>query len=200
MQWYVILISVATTGAFGWFALELVGRPIRNFFDLRRSVRHQMPFLANVAAPQPRETCVTSEQIRQYDTDLKNAREAQRILRDLASQMLAFAESERAACIAIRPFGFDPSSAGSGLIGLSNTLDRRGTDRAGGASGDRSTSGLEELPAIHGQSPCMVKRKANARTVNRSMPPCRGYRGSRCFGRAAGPSPDFRQRSRSASA
>ena len=129
MQWYVILVSVATTGAFGWFALELVGRPIRNFFDLRRSVR-QMLFLANVAAPQPRETCVTSEQIRQYDTDLKNARETQRILRDLASQMLAFAESERAACIAIRPFGFDPSSAGSGLIGLSNTLDRHGTDRA----------------------------------------------------------------------
>lgn len=129
MQWYVILVSVATIGAFGWFALELVGRPIRNFFDLRRTVRHQMLFLANVAAPQPRETCVTSEQIRQYDTDLKNACEAQRILRDLASQMLAFAESERPACIAIRPFGFDPSSAGSGLIGLSNTLDRHGTDR-----------------------------------------------------------------------
>jgi hypothetical protein len=129
MQWYVILVSVATIGAFGWFALELVGRPIRNFFDLRRTVRQQMPFLANVAAPQPRETCVTSEQIRQYDTDLKNAREAQRVLRDLASQMLAFAESERPACIAIRPFGFDPSSAGSGLIGLSNTLDRHGTDR-----------------------------------------------------------------------
>jgi hypothetical protein len=44
--------------------------------------------------------------------------------------MLAFAESERAACVAIRPFGFDPSSAGSSLIGLSNTLDRQGTDRA----------------------------------------------------------------------
>ena len=130
MQWYVIIISVATTGAFGWFALELIGRPIRSFFDLRRSVRHQMLSLANVPTP-PRETCVTSEQIRQYDTDLRNAREAQRILRDLASQMLAFAESERAACIAIRPFGFDPSSAGSGLIGLSNTLDRHGTDRTG---------------------------------------------------------------------
>jgi hypothetical protein len=131
MQWYVIFISVATIGAFGWFALELIGRPIRRFFDLRQSVHHQMLFLANVPAPQPRETCVTSEQIRQYDIDLKNAREAQRTLRDLASQMLAFAESERAACIAIRPFGFDPSSAGRGLIGLSNTLDRQGNDRAG---------------------------------------------------------------------
>jgi hypothetical protein len=130
MQWYVILVSVATTGAFGWFALELIGRPIRSFFDLRRPVRRQMLYLATVPTPQPRETCVTSEQIRQYDTDLKNVREAQRILRDLASQMLAFAESERAACIAIRPFGFDPSAAGHGLIGLANALNRHGPDRA----------------------------------------------------------------------
>jgi hypothetical protein len=86
--------------------------------------------LADVPTPQARETCVTSEQIRQYDKDLKNAREAQRILRDLASQMLAFGESETAARIAIRPFGFDPSAAGNGLIKLSNTLDRHGPDRA----------------------------------------------------------------------
>jgi hypothetical protein len=130
MQWYVIFISVATTGALAWFALELVGRPVRKFFDLRRTVRQQMLVLADVPTPQARETCVTSEQIRQYDRDLKKAREAQGALRDLASQMLAFAESERAACLAIRPFGFDPSSAGSGLIKLANALDRHGTDRA----------------------------------------------------------------------
>jgi len=130
MQWYVILLSVATAGAFGWFALELLGRPVRKFFDLRRSVRDQMLALANVPTPQPRETCVTSGQIRQYDSDLKRARAAQRILRDSASRMLAFAESERAACIAIKPFGFDPSSAGNGLIALSNTLDRHRVDGA----------------------------------------------------------------------
>jgi hypothetical protein len=129
MQWYLNLIIVAATGAFGWFALELVGRPIRNFFDVRQLVRDQM-HLANVAVPQPRETCVSSAQIRQYDTDLKVAREAQRILHDLGSQMLAFSESETAACIAIRPFGFDPSAAGRSLIDLSNTLDRYGADRA----------------------------------------------------------------------
>ena len=130
MQWYVIFISVATTGAFAWFALELVGRPVRKFFDLRRSVQHQLVALADVPTPQARETCVTSEQIRQYDRDLKKAREAQGILRDLASQMLAFAESERAACIAIRPLGFDPSSAGSSLIKLAHALDRHGPERA----------------------------------------------------------------------
>jgi hypothetical protein len=129
MQWYLNLITVAATGAFGWFALELVGRPIRKFFDLRRLVRHQM-HLANVTVPQPRETCVSSAQIQQYDQHLKDVRDAQRILRDLASQMLAFSQSETAACVAIRPLGFDPSSAGRSLISLSNTLDRHGADRA----------------------------------------------------------------------
>ena len=130
MQWYVYLLTIAATGAFVWFAFEFLGRPIRNFFDLRRSVRDQMLLLGNVPAPQPRETCVTSEQIRRYDIELKNVREAQRALRHLGSQMLAFAESETAACIAIKPFGFDPSLAGRSLIDLSNTLDRYGTDRA----------------------------------------------------------------------
>lgn len=130
MVWYVILISVATAGAVAWFAFELVGRPVRKFFDLRQSVRHHMLSLAEVPTPQARETCVTSEQIRRYDADLKKAREAQRILRDLASRMLAFAESERAACIAIRPFGLDASAAGSGLAKLANALDRHGPERA----------------------------------------------------------------------
>ena len=44
--------------------------------------------------------------------------------------MLAFGESEPAACIVIKPLGFDPFIAGRNLIGLSNTLDRYGTDRA----------------------------------------------------------------------
>jgi hypothetical protein len=130
MQWYVIILCLATTGASAWLALELVGRPIRKFFDLRRSVRHHILSLANVPTPQARETCVTSEQIRQYDRDLKTAREAQRALNDLASQMLAFAGREKAACMAIRPFGLEVSAAGSGLMKLANALDRHGPERA----------------------------------------------------------------------
>ena len=57
-------------------------------------------------------------------------REAQRILRELGSHLLAFGESEPAACIVIKPFGFDPFIAGRNLMGLSNTLDRYGADRA----------------------------------------------------------------------
>ena len=131
MQWYVIFISIVAIGAVGWLALEMIGRPVRKFLDLRRSVRDQFPLLAEVPAPQPRETCVTSAQIRQYDADLKTAREAQRVLREFASRMLAFAGNERAACIAIKPLGLDPAAAGNGMTGLANVLDRRGVDRAG---------------------------------------------------------------------
>jgi hypothetical protein len=130
MQWYVNLVVVAATGALGWLALELIGRPIRTFYDIRRQVLQQMPILANVSPPKPRETVSTFQEIQEYDAALKNMREGQRILRDLGTQILAFGESEFVARLVIAQLGFDPVAAGRGLIGLSNTFDRYGADRA----------------------------------------------------------------------
>jgi hypothetical protein len=130
MQWYVNLVTIAAAGVLGWIGLEFLGKPIRAFFDLRDQVRAQLLLLANVAPPKPRETISTSLEIQQYDVALKAGREAQRILRDLGSQMLAFSESEIAACNGIATFGFDAVAAGRGLIALSNTYYRNMTDRA----------------------------------------------------------------------
>src|SRR5256886_8414742 len=130
MQWYVNLITIAAAGALGWIVLEFLGKPIRAFFELRDQVRAQLLLLANVAPPKPRETISTSLEIQQCDMALKAGREAQRILRDLGSQMLAFSESEIAACNGIATFGFDAVAAGRGLIALSNTCYRNRTDRA----------------------------------------------------------------------
>jgi hypothetical protein len=130
MQWYVNLVTIAGAGALGWIVLEFLGNPLRAFFDLRDQVRAQLLLLANVAPPKPRETISTSLEIQQYDVALKAGREAQRILRDLGSQMLAFSESEIAACNGIATFGFDAVAAGRGLIALSNTYYRNMTDRA----------------------------------------------------------------------
>src|SRR6266478_857008 len=44
--------------------------------------------------------------------------------------MIAFSESEIAACNGIATFGFDAVAAGRGLIALSNTYYRNMTDRA----------------------------------------------------------------------
>src|SRR5438876_8908555 len=130
MQWYVNLVTIAAAGALGWIVLAFLGKPIRAFFDLRDQVRAQLLLLTNVAPPKPRETISTSLEIQQYDMALKAGREAQRILRDLGSQMLAFSESEIAACNGIVMFGFDAVAAGRGLIALSNTYYRNMTDRA----------------------------------------------------------------------
>ena len=128
MQWYVSLVTIAAAGVLGWIVLELLGKPIRAFFDLRDQVRAQLLLLAML---KPRETISTSLEIRQYDMALKAGREAQRILRDLGSQMLAFSESEIAACNWIAAFGFDAVAAGRGLIALSNINYRSRADCAG---------------------------------------------------------------------
>src|SRR2546425_6640093 len=127
MQWYVNLVTIAGAGALGWIVLEFLGKPVRAFRD---QVRAQLLLLTNVGSPKPRETISTSLEIQQYDVALKAGREAQRILRDLGSQMLAFSESEIAACNGIVTFGFDAVAAGRGLIALSNTYYRNMTDRA----------------------------------------------------------------------
>ena len=130
MQWYVNLVTIAAAGVLGWIVLEFLAKPIRAFFALRDRVRAQLLLVANVAPPKPRETISTSLEIQQYDVAVKAGREASRILRDLGSQMLAFSESEIAACNGIATFGFDAVAAGRGLIALSNTCYRNRTDRA----------------------------------------------------------------------
>jgi hypothetical protein len=130
MQWYVNLVTIAAAGVLGWIVLEFLAKPIRAFFALRDQVRAQLLLLANAAPPKPRETISTSLEIQQYDAALKAGREAQRILRDLGSQMLAFSESEIAACNGIATFGFDAVAAGRGLIALSHTYYHNMTDRA----------------------------------------------------------------------
>src|SRR6266436_184014 len=131
MQWYLNLVTIAGAGALGWIVLEFLGKPVRAFFDLRDQVRAQLLLLAIVAPPKPRETVSTSLEIRQYDMALKAGRKAQRMLRDLGSQMLAFSEIEIAARNWIAAFGFDAVAAGRGLIALSNINYRSRADCAG---------------------------------------------------------------------
>src|SRR5271156_841784 len=42
-------------GAIGWLALEFLGRPIRDFFDLRRRVRTEMLKFEHVSLPRDRD-------------------------------------------------------------------------------------------------------------------------------------------------
>jgi len=131
MQWYVCLIAISAALVLSWVAMELLWRPMRSFIGLRRKVLEQMLVFGSVSLPKPRETAVSSREIREHDQAMRNVREAQRIFHDLGSQLLAFGENERAACIAMGLFGLNIIPAGRGLIDLSDAYSRPEIDRAG---------------------------------------------------------------------
>ena len=154
MQWYVFLITISATAVLGWVALELLGRPIRAFFELRRKVLEQLLVLGNIALPKPRETAVSSRDIREYDQAVRNVREAQRVFRDLGSQLLAFGENEPAARNALVAMGLNLVAAGSGLIGRSVAYSRTDTDRAGlRIQIERALRSTDAAPAASRQRP-----------------------------------------------
>ena len=131
MQWYVYLITISATVFLGWTAIELLGRPLRAWLSLRRSILEQILALEGILLPKPRETAVSSREIREYDQAIRKVKEAQRIFSNLGSQLLAFGENESVICAAMGFFGFKIAAAGSGLISLSEAYSQADSDRAG---------------------------------------------------------------------
>ena len=129
MQWYVCLISISASAVLGGFVFELLGQPIRAFFGLRRIILEQMRVLGNISLPKPRETAVSSRQIREYDQAVRNVRKAQRIFRNLGFRLLAFGENEPVTRNALGLLGFNLVAAGSELIELSEAYPRPDSDR-----------------------------------------------------------------------
>jgi hypothetical protein len=154
MQWYVYLITISATAVLGWFAFELLGRPIRAFFELRRKIVKQMLVLGNISLPKPRETAVSSREIREYNQAARNVREAQRIIRNLGFRLLAFGENEPATRNALGLLGLNLVTAGSGLIKLSEAYSRPDIDRAGLRSQiEKALRVTEATPATSSQRP-----------------------------------------------
>jgi hypothetical protein len=61
---------------------------------------------------------------------MRKLREAERIFRDLGSQLLAFRESEPTLCAIVRLFGLDVVTAGNRLNDLAETYSRFGPECA----------------------------------------------------------------------
>ena len=129
MQWYVDIVTILAAVILGCIALGLLGLPIRTLVALRRYVLEQMLILESITPPQPRELAVTSHQISEYNHAVKNVREAQRALRDLGYQLLAFAENEPAAYNLLGLAGLDVAEAGDRLIELSRSYSEFHIDR-----------------------------------------------------------------------
>ena len=104
MESYVYLTTILATVFLAWVLLELLGRPIRALFELRRKVLEQLLVRGNIPLPKPRETAVSSREIHEYDQAMRNAREAQRVFSELGSRLLSFSENEPGACKAVAAF------------------------------------------------------------------------------------------------
>ena len=122
---YTLLIGFLG-GVFGALITDFVRTPYRQFFTLRTEIRQEMLRLDNVRVPD------ASWRVPTYTEDtlekmLSPIQEAQATLRSLGTRMIAFAETEWIAANIVRYRGYDPLSAGQGLIGLQTRL--RYTDR-----------------------------------------------------------------------
>jgi hypothetical protein len=121
--------ALGATG--GWVVSTFVGGPVRKFFDMRGEVIRRLTEFANVRArykPLPDGSGNLGE-MGLSDKEIARLEEAQRTLRDLASQMRAFAENEPLAAWFVR-WRYDPLKASAGLIGLSGSYDTYGKDKA----------------------------------------------------------------------
>jgi hypothetical protein len=122
-------VGVFALGGVGWWVTSFIGRPFREFFDLRREVIHKSVLYSNVAAAQ-RESpdgSVTAREMAQGELD--RLREAQGVFRDLAARMRAFALNELPAVWLVKKLGYDPMTASTRLIRVSNNLETYGRGR-----------------------------------------------------------------------
>jgi hypothetical protein len=130
------VVGSFAAAAFAWVVLEFVGRPVRRFFDLRGEIIRRMAEISNVRARRRDirdsfgATSGKVQLIELPELEMEKLQKAQEILRDLASQLKAFAGNESVARFITRALRYDPLKASEGLFGLSNSYDTYGEDRA----------------------------------------------------------------------
>jgi HAMP domain-containing protein len=122
-------VGVLALGALGWFVTSFVGRPLRDFFDLRREVIHKSVLYDNVMGVERESPDGHVEQVEITADEFKRLQEAQNAFRDLASRMRAFALNEHLAVWLVK-WRYDPWEASDALLRVSNTLPKFGGARA----------------------------------------------------------------------
>ena len=86
MQWYVYLIMIPAAFFLGQIAIELLGQPIQAILRLRQQALERLLAFRDVTLPMPRETAVSSQQIREHDWAARNVRQAQLTFGDLGAR------------------------------------------------------------------------------------------------------------------
>src|ERR1700742_1144970 len=119
MQWDVYLITIPAVFFLVQIAVELFGRPIQTIFRIRQQALERLLAFHGMKLPRPRETAVSSQQIREHDWAAQNVRQPPLTFADLGSQLVAFSEAEPTTCAMMRLCGLDVVRAGHELMKLS---------------------------------------------------------------------------------
>jgi hypothetical protein len=119
----------AIGAACAWLFAEFLGRPFRQFFDLRREVSSSLVRFGNVMA-RSRADGDKRTLIELPPPEEGRLMEAQETFRRLAGEMRAFANAEFFANWAMTWFGFDAHEISKELMGYSNELPTYGDGRA----------------------------------------------------------------------
>ena len=198
MQWYVYLITIFVVLFLTLVTVELIGRPIRKIWRLRRVALERMLAFRNMQLPEPRELAVSSLEIRKHDQASRNVRQAARTFAALGVQLIAFSESEPTVCVLTALCGLDVLTAGYKLINLADayavaTIDSdehrhaiQATHQAAMAAlaDSRQVSGdrlirirLEPMNLLDAKMPIprhrIVSRRAQPRVKSASIPAAR---------------------------
>jgi hypothetical protein len=123
------IVGVLALGALGWFGTSFVGRPLRDFFDLRREVIQKSVLYDNVMAAEQESPDGSTEPVEISDDELKRLQEALNAFRDLAARMRAFALNEHLAVWCVK-WRYDPWEASEALLRVSGTLHKFSGARA----------------------------------------------------------------------
>jgi hypothetical protein len=108
----ITILTPFMLGAIGWFVLEFFGRPVRNFFDLRRDIKRRMLLhwdIPNLHSIHPDDRQAAYNQMK----------EPIRAFEELGAQLVSFDRSEALAAWFVRRLGFDPKQAGNILRTIS---------------------------------------------------------------------------------
>ena len=116
----------AIGAACAWLLTEFVGRPFRQFFDLRREVSSSLVQYRHVPARKKMKGHA-GELTPDQDAKLSKAEDT---FRRLGGEMRAFANAEYFANRIVTWFGFDPYEISKALIGYSNEISTDGERRA----------------------------------------------------------------------
>jgi hypothetical protein len=109
-------------GIASWFFVDFITRPIRQFRQMRAEIFERIQYYGNLPV-HDRGTVLEGN-------EGERAEEAMKILRELGVRMLSFAATETIAMWLIQRRGYKPKDAGNSLIGYSNTIMIKGSERA----------------------------------------------------------------------